>query len=169
MEDEKKISRFLLFVTLGIVLGLGIKIFCFDVLIVSGSSMEPAINDGSKVWINKVAYGVVKPFGDKLLLQWEKPKIGDVVLYFYNDRAVIKRCVAVEGDSLDFSVGLGYSLIVNEKNIPLTESQYQKLKHNQGVPQDMILALGDNYTESVDSRDYGFVSVKNVLGRIISK
>lgn len=169
MDGEKKILRLFVFVTVGIALGLGLKIFCFDLLFISGSSMEPDIKDGNKVWINKLAYGFIKPFGDELVCQWSKPKVGDVILYFYNNRAVIKRCVAVEGDWLDFSSGLGYSLVVNGKNIPLTESQYQKLKHNQQVPLGMILALGDNYSESVDSRDYGFVAVKNVLGRIISK
>ena len=77
--------------------------------------------------------------------------------------------MAVAGDRLEFSHDFGYSLAVNEKSIPLQEAQYQKLKHNQQVPPGMILAVGDNYNESVDSRDYGFVSVKNVLGRIIGK
>ena len=61
------------------------------------------------------------------------------------------------------------NFVVNEKNIPLTESQYQRLKHNRQVPAGMVLAVGDNYADSVDSRDYGFVSVQNVLGRIIGK
>ena len=60
-------------------------------------------------------------------------------------------------------------LNVNEKKIPLTEAQYQKRKHNGQVPQGMILAVGDNYPDSVDSRDYGFVPVENVLGRIVTR
>ncbi len=169
MEGEKKTSGILGFVVLGLMLGVGLKLFCLDVLVVSGSSMEGAVEDGSRVVVNKLAYGVVKPFGDELVLQWREPRRDDLILYFYNDRAVIKRCVAVAGDRLDFSVGLGYSLVVNEKNIPLTESQYQRLKHNRQVPAGMVLAVGDNYADSVDSRDYGFVSVQNVLGRIIGK
>ena len=174
MEVEKKqgplkFKGSLFFVLMGILVGIVIKLFCFDLLRVSGSSMEPAIHFGTQIGISKLSYGLVEPFGDELLLQWSEPQRGDVVLYFYNNRAVIKRCVAVAGDRLDFSHGLGYSLTVNEKNIPLTEAQYQRLKHNERVPQGMILALGDNYRESVDSRDYGFVSIKNVLGKVIGK
>lgn len=157
------------FVLVGLVLGLAIKLFCLDVLRVEGTSMEPAVADKSRVWVSKLAYGLVEPFGDSLLLQWGEPQQDQVVLYFYNNRAVIKRCVAVAGDRLDFSTGLGYILNVNEKKIPLTEAQYQKLKHNQQVPQGMILAVGDNYHDSVDSRDYGFVPVENVLGRIVTR
>lgn len=157
------------FIVVGMLAGVGIKLLCLDVMNVSGSSMEPAIASGSRIWVGKLAYGLVKPFGDELVFRWKEPRRGDVVLYFYNNRAVVKRCVAVAGDRLEFSSGLGYSLTVNEKSIPLTEAQYQRLKHNQQVPQGMILALGDNYRESVDSRDYGFVPVKNVLGRIIGR
>lgn len=170
--EKKSSSKHLspvLFVVLGVLAGIGIKLFCFDLLRVSGSSMEPAIASGSQILVNKLAYGVVQPLGDQLVLQWKEPEREDVVLYFYNNRAVVKRCVAVAGDRLEFSHDFDYSLTVNEKSIPLTEAQYQRLKHNQQVPPGMILALGDNYDESVDSRDYGFVSVKNVLGRIIGK
>ena len=157
------------FVLVGLVLGVAIKLFCLDILRVEGTSMEPAVADKSQVWVSKLAYGLVEPWGDRLLVQWREPRQDEVVLYFYNDRAVIKRCVAVAGDRLDFSTGFGYSLNVNEKNIPLTEAQYQKLKHNGQVPQGMILAVGDNYPDSVDSRDYGFVPVENVLGRIVTR
>ena len=167
-SSPKRLSP-VFFVVLGVLVGVGIKLFCLDLLRVSGSSMEPAITSGSQILINKLAYGVVQPLGDQLVIQWKEPEREDVVLYFYNNRAVVKRCVAVAGDRLEFSHDFDYSLTVNEKSIPLTEAQYQRLKHNQQVPAGMILALGDNYDESVDSRDYGFVSVKNVLGRIIGK
>ena len=56
-----------------------------------------------------------------------------------------------------------------EKSIPLTEQQYLNLKDIKKVPEGRILAVGDNYIESVDSRDYGFVSTANVLGKALWK
>ena len=56
-----------------------------------------------------------------------------------------------------------------EKAIPLTEIQYANLKKSQKVPEGYILAVGDNYAQSFDSRNYGFVSVKNILGKIICR
>ena len=55
-------KRFVFTVVAGLFLGLFIKLFCFDILYVSGVSMEPALNDGQAVLVNKLAYGLVKPF-----------------------------------------------------------------------------------------------------------
>ena len=62
-----------------------------------------------------------------------------------------------------------YTVKVGDNEIPLTESQYMRLKDAAQVPEGYILAVGDNYEVSVDSRDYGFVSVKNVLGKVLCK
>ena len=53
------------------------------------------------------------------------------------------------------------------KKIPLTEYQYQRIKYDSFVPENTILAVGDNYEKSVDSRDYGFVPTKNILGKVL--
>ena len=40
------------------------------------------------------------------------------------------------------------------------------MKDNIRVPEGRILAVGDNYRESIDSRDYGFVSTANILEKL---
>lgn len=133
--------------------------------------MIPALHDGDKIFVNKLAFGIVEPYGEKLLIQWAKPKTGDIVIYLYDDKIVVKRCVAVSGDKLEYSSDSDYNFILktNGKEIPLTQSQFENLKNADKVPDGYILAVGDNYAESVDSRTYGFVSVKNVLGKVICK
>ncbi|AEE17356.1 signal peptidase I [Treponema brennaborense] len=169
MKKSKKNSSPLLFVVCGVIAGIVLKLFVVDILNVSGTSMEPAVPDGAVIVVSKLAYGLVKPFGDELLAQWRTPRKGEVVLYFYNDKAVVKRCVATSGEPLDFSTDSGYSLTVADKTIPLTEAQYQRIKHSSEVPSGTILAIGDNYAQSVDSRNYGFVSVHNIIGKVICR
>jgi signal peptidase I len=82
---------------------------------------------------------------------------------------VVKRCVATEFTPLVFSQNSEYNMEVNEKIIPLKEEQYHRIKNSSFVPEGMILAIGDNYDESVDSRNYGFVSVKNIIGKVLCK
>lgn len=157
---------------IGIIIALFLKTFVFDILYISGESMLPTLQPSSFIIINKLHFGIVKPFDNKLLVQWNKPQRGDIVLFPYNNRFVIKRCVAIEGDTLVFSTESGYTLTIEcgddqqgELVMELTESQYQRLKHATHVPQDMIFVLGDNRAQSVDSREYGFVSTKNILAK----
>jgi signal peptidase I len=153
------------FAFIGILCGIIIKLFVLDILVISGPSMESTLTQGDYLFVNKLSFGVVKPFAGELLCQWATPKRNDVIIYLYNDRVVVKRCVAVAGDTLDFFFGSQYSFSVNGFEIPLTEHQYQRIKHSSRVPEGMVLAVGDNYSDSIDSRDYGFVPVRNIMGK----
>ncbi|MBQ4498262.1 MAG: signal peptidase I [Spirochaetaceae bacterium] len=157
------------FVLVGIGIGVFLKLFIFDILKVEGTSMEPALKPGSHLIENKLAYGIINPLGSTFLLQWAEPKNGDIVLYYYNNHIVVKRCIALQNEPLEIIGDSEYILKVNQKSIPLTEQQYLNLKDIKKVPEGRILAVGDNYIESVDSRDYGFVSTANVLGKALWK
>ncbi len=175
MEEQKsepkknKYSALIFFVCAGLAIGLLIKLFAFEILTVSGRSMIPSLHDGDKIFINRLAFGIAEPYGSKLLVQWATPKKGDIVIYLYNDKIVVKRCLATASDKLEYSKDSEYTLKIDGKEIPLTEKQYKNLKNSDSVPEGYILAIGDNYDESVDSRSYGFVSVRNVLGKVICK
>jgi signal peptidase I len=173
-ENENKIpffNRHRIFsgVLIGIAAGCILRFFVFDVMYISGDSMFPALKGGDLVVLNKLAYGIINPFGGDYFFRWGAPLENDIVIFPMNNRYVIKRCVAAGGEALEFSGGREYSLIVGKKNIPLTESQYQRLKHAEYVPSDMIFVLGDNPAVSTDSRDYGFLSVDNIRGKIVWK
>jgi signal peptidase I len=158
----------------GILLGLALKFFAADMLLVSGQSMEPCINDGERIFVSKLRYGFSLPFSPRLLVQWASPRQNDIVIYFFNNKTVVKRCIAVEGDELNYlketpSLQGAYGVNVNGMYFLLSESQYQRFKNTDKVPAGMIFAMGDNAEESVDSRHYGFVSVRNILGKVLCK
>ncbi|MGI5174567.1 signal peptidase I [Treponema sp. OMZ 840] len=157
------------FLISGICIGIAVKLFVIDIVKVAGTSMEPAIKDNSIICINKLAYGIPKPLGSSLLFQWKEPALGDIIVYMYKGKPVIKRCAACAGEVLEFSSDSEYSLSVGEKTYPLTEKQYQRIKFDTVVPEKTVLALGDNSFYSVDSRDYGFIPTENVLGKVIGR
>ncbi|MBQ6782249.1 MAG: signal peptidase I [Treponema sp.] len=167
MTEDKKNLIFV--VCVGLAIGLVLRLFVVDVLHVSGKSMHPAIKDGDTLIVNKLAYGIVIPYGEKLLVQWKEPKAGDIVIYLYNNKIVVKRCVAIGGESLAYSDDTVYTVSVGDTKIPLTESQWRNLRGIDSVPKGYIFAVGDNYEESIDSREYGFVSVRNILGKVICR
>ena len=157
MKKQKKTISIPIIFCLTFLLAIFVKLFILDIVVVSGTS------------INKLAYGIVKPFSSSFFIQWKTPKQNDIVIYLYNDKMVVKRCVATELTPLEYSNNSEYSVKVNEKLIPLTEQQFHRIKNSDRVPQGMIFAVGDNYLESVDSRNYGFVSVNNIIGKVLCK
>ena len=131
--------------------------------------MIPSIRQGETIYVDKLHYGLCQPFGDKLIVQWKKPEQGDVVIYLYNNRIVVKRCAATEGTPLEYSTDNGYNLIVGDKTYQLTEEQYHMMSFSTKVPDKTILAIGDNQKDSIDSRTYGFIPVNNILGKVLFK
>lgn len=168
----KKANSFPIFFTVftGLIIASLIKIFVFETLTVDGISMEPALSNKQTIFVNKLAYGIQNPFGAKLLVQWAEPKENDIVIYLYNNNLVVKRCVAVQNATLDYLTNSKYILLVNlEKQIPLSKEQFSSICGSSTVPEGYILAIGDNYSESFDSRNYGFIPVSNVLGKVICR
>ena len=96
-------------------------------------------------------------------------KRNDIIIYLYDNKIVVKRCVAVAGDSLDYSADSQYILFTGGNEIALTAEQYDCMKNSAVVPEGYVLAIGDNYSQSIDSRTYGFVPVKNILGKVLWK
>ena len=141
--------------------------------------MEPALSDGQLVVVWKLAYGIPLPAANRYLYRWGKPHIGDTVLYHIDGRYVVKRCVKTEKTALHFifppqEAPESYAALKLEDNrtVALNRVQFRNLggflSHTeQQVPVGFILALGDNAAQSRDSRDYGFVSVDSICGRLL--
>jgi signal peptidase I len=68
------------------IVALFLKSFVFDVMLVEGSSMEPALIPGQAVMVNRLAYGIRVPFqangGRRYLVRWSIPSENDVVVFW---------------------------------------------------------------------------------------
>lgn len=142
--------------------------------------MEPAISDGDFVVIWKLAYGISVYNQNRYAVRWQSPQHNDIVFYAVDGKYVIKRCVETGGCMLSFSINqekpsntYGFLHILSKK-IPLTVQQFKNIggflqPDAQCVPQNFILALGDNVQTSRDSRDYGFISIDSIRGKLLWK
>lgn len=166
---KKKSPNYFRCAALGILLAAILKFFAFDFFRVKGLSMSPKIQDGQIIFVNKLAYGLVNPFTAEIFLRWKNPQEDDIILYLYENSWVIKRCVAIEGAPLEYFEDSEYNLIVGDKKISLSSIQFHKMRLSEKIPSGYVLAIGDNYALSYDSRNYGFVPAKNVVGKVMIK
>ncbi len=160
-EPEKKpsnsIRRFLLELLETVVLAV-ILYFGIDAIIarvrVENISMEPTLVPGEFLMVNKLAY----KFG--------LPKYGDIIVFHYDPTEdFIKRVIGLPGDTVEVKGGVVY---VN--NQAFTEPYINEPPDYTGtwsVPADSLFVLGDNRRNSSDSHVWGFVAMKEVIGKAI--
>ncbi|HET7823798.1 MAG TPA: signal peptidase I [Anaeromyxobacter sp.] len=106
--------------TLTILAVLAFRTFLYEAVYIPSGSMIPTLQIGDYVIVEKWAYGARLPFTASAQATWSKPKRGDIVVLLAppgnpRDDDLIKRVVAVEGDSVEIRDG---HLVVNEKPVP---------------------------------------------------
>jgi signal peptidase I len=66
-------------------------------------SMRPSIQEGDRLWVNKLAYDIKVPFTRWAAYTWANPKRGDIVVCFSpaDGTRLVKRVVAIPGDQIE--------------------------------------------------------------------
>jgi signal peptidase I len=133
--------------------------FGFQVARVEGKSMEPTLQDQDRLIVNKAVYQF---FGD--------PQPGDIVMLYYPrdpDKSFVKRIVAKEGDTVRIEEG---QVFVNEVPLPDTFVPPEfRSRENHGpevVQESYYFVMGDHRNNSSDSRHWGQVPKKYVIGKV---
>lgn len=123
---------------------------------VSGSSMQPAIDSGELVLIDRNAY------------KNDLPQRGDIILCSFpgSGSVFIKRVTGTPGDTLAVTDGVLYvnSEALNEYFSGVIASDMNTVT----VPEGFVFVTGDNINDSRDSRDPGVgpIPLSNISGRV---
>lgn len=163
-------------IIIAFILAMVIRTFVVQAFKIPTGSMRPTLLEGDIIMVNKFLYGAKIPFTDLRLPKIRQPKRGDVIVFIYPEnpkKDFIKRLVALPGEIVEIKNGTIY---INDQ--PLIDSLFsQRYYYNRGdfaeeghkitVPKDSYFVLGDNSVSSQDSRFWGFVPAKNILGEAI--
>jgi len=142
-------------VVLSVVLFAGINAISARIR-VDGFSMQPTLQNGEFVIVNKLAYKL------------GSPQRGDVIVFLYPrdpKQEYIKRIIGLPGDNVKVSNG---KVIVNGQtlNEPYIASP-PRYQTDWNVPQGKLFVLGDNRNNSSDSHDWGPVPLDYVIGKAL--
>lgn len=138
---------------------------------VSGISMEPSMEEGDLVIVNRLSYML------------SEPERYDIILFSYkydNNRKLIKRVIGLPGETVQIKDG---EIYINDEKLDEYYGVYNAIKYtgesigseiaymNWGpvkLGEDEIFVLGDNRNNSEDSRssDVGLVKIDDIVGKV---
>ena len=159
------VSFFLDFLeTIVVALSIFVVIYLFIVQPheVKGTSMEPNFHNNEYILTDKISY------------RFREPKRGEVVIFkapLNQEVDYIKRVIGVPGDRIKVEKGFVYinGTQLDEPYLKDTTTLFPGSVMQEGVEitvgDDEIIGMGDNRSHSSDSREFGPVPKKLIIGR----
>jgi signal peptidase I len=169
-----------------------LRSFLFEPFQIPSSSMVPTLEVGDYILVNKYAYGLRLPVLRSEAVSIGKPERGDVMVFFpphQNKTYYIKRVIGVPGDKISYR---SKQLLVNGKPVPrdwlnadarfrvgsesLGETAHLMQIDSRRPSRDFTVVvkpghyfmMGDNRDNSSDSRVWGQVPEKDIVGKAIA-
>lgn len=132
--------------------------FGFQVARVEGQSMAPTLADQDRLIVNKLAYRL------------GEPHVGDIVMLYYPlnpNKSFVKRVIAEEGDQVRVVDGRVYrnDVPMDDRFVPAEYRSHDDWGP-QVVPEGYYFVMGDHRNNSSDSRHWGFVPKKYIIGKV---
>ena len=164
-----------------LVIIIPIRIFLFQPFFVQGSSMEPNFKDGDYLIINELGYkqtdislGNLNLFTVKSFKNFDR---GDAIVFRYPmqpETFFIKRVIGLPGERV--KIENNKITIYNNQNpdgLVLDEDEYLAKTVittdavDMQLKNDEYFVMGDNRTASYDSRKWGPVPEKDIVGKVL--
>lgn len=170
MEEEMKSQSFFLFLwelakiaALALVIVLPIRYFIAQPFFVKGASMEPSFEDGDYLIIDEISY------------RFKKPVRGEVIVFRFPEdpkQYFIKRVVALPGETVEiknnrvtvFNEESPAGFVIDESGY-LASAQITEGNLKIKLKEDEYFVLGDNRLHSSDSRSWGALERRLIIGK----
>ncbi|MCM8781640.1 MAG: signal peptidase I [Candidatus Omnitrophica bacterium] len=152
-------------IIIAFILAMIIRTYVVQAFKIPSGSMKPTFLEGDRILVNKFIY------------RFKEPQRGDIVVFKYPEdkkKDFVKRLIARGGETLEIKDG---NIYINDKLVEnpyvmrgfyyYNRGDYGGLNQQIKVPPDSYYVLGDNSASSRDSRYWGFVPKKNLLGKAV--
>ncbi|HEY4517614.1 MAG TPA: signal peptidase I [Candidatus Paceibacterota bacterium] len=165
-DQKQKQGNFFLeiakFSIIALIIVLPIRFFVAQPFIVSGASMEPTFETGEYLIVDELSY------------RFEPPKRGEVIIFRYpkdTTKFFIKRIIGLPGETVEMR---GKDIYIHNGFFPDGFKMEQPYLESSEVRSDYLtvtlgsseyFVLGDNRGASSDSRIWGNLPSKDIIGR----
>ncbi len=165
VPQEKKPNAFweiIKFAIIALVIVIPVRLFIAQPFIVSGDSMVPTFEDKDYVIVDEISY------------RFHEPNRGDVIIFRFPlepDRFFIKRVIGLPGETVILQ---GQTIKIKNSEHPEgfeidePEIKVKSVGHTTiTLKDDEFFVMGDNRNNSSDSRSWGPLEEKYIIGRAL--
>ncbi len=159
MKINREIRETLVYIAIAVVVFFAMR-FSMGTYVVNGPSMEPNYIENEWVIVNKLEYR----FGD--------PSRGDIAIVWSpveTDKRYIKRVIGLPGESVEIRNGTVYVYTVAGEVLALEEPYIEHIAKfdfvKTAVPEGHYFVMGDNRTNSRDSREGWTIPRESMIGK----
>ena len=156
--------EFVQIIFISLIIIIPIRYYIIQPFFVKGSSMEPNFQDGNYLIIDEITYRL------------RMPKRGEVMVFRYPQNTkqfYIKRVIGLPGETI--KIADGQVSIINKEypnGFILSESNYINRENTPGniekkLNNDSYFMMGDNRLHSSDSRSWGELEKKYIVGKVL--
>ena len=151
---------------IAVLVALFIRSFIVETFQVHGTSMEPTLWNGERLLVNKFVY------------RFSSPKIGQIIIFHppvgicpevgLHPDDFVKRVVALGGETISMSDGQVYvdGKLQSEPYLPAAWRDTYTMP-SRTIPAGDVWVLGDHRVVSLDSRCYGPVPIRSIVGQVM--
>ena len=161
-EGKSLLFEVIKIVILAVVIVLPVRYFLFQPFFVQGISMEPNFENGDYLIVDEISY------------RFREPERGEIIVFKYPKNPTqryIKRIIGLPGETVEIKEG--QVIILDENwNQVLDESEYlsENIETSGNIrvslSEDEYFVLGDNRNFSSDSRRWGALPKKYIVGKV---
>jgi signal peptidase I len=161
----RQLIEWIILVASAFAIALLIKAFLFQAFYIPSESMVPTLQKDDRVLVNKLSYKLHDiNRGDIVVFEAPEGQVQDDI------KDLVKRVVGLPGDVVAFRDGRVYidGKPLKEDYLPegTVTSATCESPERQTVPPNSLFVMGDNRTQSKDSRCFGPVNEGDVVGRV---
>lgn len=109
--------------SIAFLVAMTIRWLLFEAYVIPSGSMLPSLLINDHIFVNKFVYGIRIPFTKTYVVEFNKPKRGEVVIFKYpenEDIFFVKRVIGEPGDLIEYSEG---ELYVNKEKVKQVEAK----------------------------------------------
>lgn len=156
LRDIKEFLKDALKYIIAIVVILIFAIYVVSFQEVIGPSMNNTLKSGDITVVNK------------LVFRLRNIKRNEIVSLKKDDKIMVKRIIGLPGEHIEYKDNILYvdgKKISDSRSSSTRDFKLESIGYDT-IPKDMYLVLGDNRTNSSDSRTFGLVKKSDIIGKV---